>query len=162
MLDLGCGIMQATTGIYDGKKSLKCKTILGVELVEKYLDKVKISYPTIKTDVLNTKIFHDESYDVVLCLDVLEHLKKDDMIFLLSEMKRITRKKVIVYTPKEFDSNGDNIHDAWGLGENKLQQHQCLVTENTLHDRGYSVKITDIDNNILGIYNKLKDYQLLE
>ena len=152
VLDLGCGIMQATTGIYDGKKSLKCRTILGVEMVEKYLDKVKPYYPTVKLNVKDTNRFVDDSYDVVICLDVLEHLELQYAVELLKEMKRIARKKVIIYTPKSFDHNGDNISNAWGLGENHLQQHHCLVTEKILNDLGYRTAITEIDHNILGVW----------
>lgn len=152
VLDLGCGIMQATTGIYDGKKSLKCKTILGVELVEKYLDRVKQHYPTVKMNVMDTDKFVDGSYDVVICLDVLEHLEMPYAMELLREMKRIARNKVLVYTPRNFDHNGDNVNNAWGMGENQLQHHHCLVTEKMLNDLGYRTVITKIDKNILGIW----------
>lgn len=155
VLDLGCGIMQATTGIYDGKKSIKCKTILGVELVEKYLDRVKFHYPTINLDVRHSNYFPDQSFDVVLCTDVLEHLPENDMIELLQDMRRIARKYVIVYTPKEFNHNGDNVENAWNMGENKLQQHQCLVSEELLNNLGYMTEITDIDHNIFGVWKNV-------
>lgn len=154
ILDLGCGIMQATTGIYDGKKSIKCKTILGVELHDVYLDKVKLYYPTIKMNVLDIHRFVDNSYDVILCIDVLEHLELDDATYLLKQMKKIARRTVIIYTPREFDYNGDNTSNAWGLGENKLQGHKSLITEKLLNELGYHTEITDIDSNILGVYHE--------
>ena len=154
VLDLGCGIMQATTGIYDGKKSLKCKTILGVELVEKYIDKVKYHYPTIRTDVRDTDLFMDDSYDVVICTDVLEHLPLTKSIDLLKEMKRITRHTVIIYTPKEYEENGDNVENAWNLGRNILQHHKCLITPEILKSEGYSVEVTKIDGNLFGVWKK--------
>lgn len=153
VLDLGCGIMQATNDTIS-KGKIKCKTILGVELVPKYLDRIKDQYPTIKTNVLDTKLFIDNSFDVVLCLDVLEHLKLSDAVFVLNEMKRISRKKVIIYTPLEYKPNDQPENGAWGMGENVLQKHQCLITTNLLHDLKFKTQITKIDNNILGVYEK--------
>ena len=170
VLDLGCGIMQATTNILESRslrkpkgllkslvnreKNLECKTILGVELVDKYLDRIKIKYPTIKTDVRNTYLFVDNSFDVIICTDVLEHLVIDDAIKLLKEMKRIARKKVVIYTPLKWDSNGDNVENAWGMGENKLQSHKSIIPRGILHDLGYETLLTKTDGNIFGVYKK--------
>jgi len=147
--------MQATTDIYDGKKTMKCKTILGVELVEKYLDKVKFYYPTIKTDVLKAPdLFMNNSYDVILCLDVLEHLNLSGSLYLLEQMKRITRHTVIVYTPLKFDENGDNIENAWNMGRNEFQKHKCLITSDHLDTLGYKHEVTETDGNLFGVYEK--------
>jgi hypothetical protein len=75
-------------------------------------------------------------------------------MFVVRQMKRTARKHVIIYTPKEFDENGDNIHNAWNMGENKLQEHQCLVTEKMLNQLGYETEITNIDHNILGVWSR--------
>ncbi len=155
VLDLGCGIMQSTTGIYDNKESMECRTILGVELVKKYLDKVKYHYPTIRSDVLHSdELFVDDSYDVVLCLDTLEHLDLGGAVYLLKEMKRIARRIVIIYTPLKFDKNGDNVDNAWGIGENELQKHNCLITPDILDKMGYKNEITEIEGNLFGVYEK--------
>lgn len=151
VLDLGCGIMQATTGIYDKGKFPKCKTILGVELIPRYLDRVKYHYPTINTEVQNTHIFLPNSYDVVICLDVLEHLKISDAENLLDEMKRIARKYVIIYTPKEFEKNDENTGNAWDMGENDLQEHQCLMDVLTLDRHGFKTEIMKESGNVLGV-----------
>ena len=77
VLDLGCGIMQATTdirGTPGNEGNLNCRTILGVDVFSKYLDQIKFEYPTLNIEITNTDIFVDQSYDVVICLDVLEHL----------------------------------------------------------------------------------------
>jgi ubiquinone/menaquinone biosynthesis C-methylase UbiE len=49
--------------------------------------------------------FIDDSYDVVLSMDSIEHLKLEDAEKMIEEMKRIARKKVIIYTPTEFKDN---------------------------------------------------------
>lgn len=156
VLDLGCGIMQATTdirGTPGNEGNLKCHTVLGVDVFGTYLDKIKYEYPTINTEVTNTRLFVDQSFDVVICLDVLEHLPTIEAADrLLKEMKRIARKYVVVYTPSEFDPNEDHVHDSWGLGENKYQKHCILVSEEMLHKHGYETRIMPVDGNSLGVY----------
>ncbi len=138
VLDVGCGIMQATSdSLYKG--SLKCKTILGMDIWLKYLDQIKDRYPTLCANTQNMWMFPDSSYDVVLCLDVLEHLELSDAMKLIDEMKRITRKHVIIYTPEEFETNEENESNAWDLGNNPHQKHKCVLTESELKKLGFDV-----------------------
>ncbi len=156
VLDIGCGIMQATTDILGtpgNEGNLECRVIVGVDLYPKYLDRVKDRYPTVRAKATQTELFVDKSFDVVICLDLLEHLpSKEEARKLLQEMKRIARKKVIAYTPKEFDTNEDHAHESWGLGENPLQEHHILLDQDEIRSFGYEVTTTDIDHNTLAIY----------
>ena len=156
MLDLGCGIMQATTdirGTPGNEGNLNCRTILGVDVFSKYLDQIKFEYPTLNIEITNTDIFVDQSYDVVICLDVLEHLTtKREAVKLLREMKRISRKCVITHTPSSFHSNDEHVHESWGLGGNKYQEHHILLSQDDFRKCGYETSLTEIDNNILAIY----------
>lgn len=43
--------------------------------------------------------FADGAFDVVTCLDVLEHVPKEDRLALIEELVRIARKKVIFCAP---------------------------------------------------------------
>lgn len=132
VLDLGCGIQQANDEI-------KCKYILGVDIWEVYLNHIKNNIPTCKISMDETDRFMDKSYDVVLCLDVVEHLEYDLALKVLDECKRIARRKVIIYTPNEFKNNDQLPEGAWGLGENKYQKHLCLIEKFDLLSRGYTV-----------------------
>jgi 2-polyprenyl-3-methyl-5-hydroxy-6-metoxy-1,4-benzoquinol methylase len=146
ILDVGCGIMQATWG-------LKCKSYTGCDVWLKYLDHVKHRFNTIKLDVTKDLVmFPNDSYDVVLCLDVLEHLDQGHIMFVLDNLRRICRKKAIIFTPATFDTNEQSITDSWGLGINEYQRHRCLVDSQTLNVLGFKQKI--INNGILGIYTK--------
>lgn len=138
VLDLGCGIMQATSDTLT-KGELKCKTILGVDVWPKYLDVIKSKYPTLKADATDTKFFVDGSFDVVMAIDVLEHLDFQAALNLISEMKRIARKKVIIYTPETFEENTENEQNAWGLGQNPYQIHRCVLPESLLVELGFAV-----------------------
>lgn len=146
VLDLGCGIMQATYPV-------TCKSILGVDIWQKYLDFMKDKIPTVKMDMSEIDRFMDNSYDVVLCLDVLEHLEYDLALQVLDDMKDICRKKVIIYTPRHFDKNEQNPEGAWGLGENKHQQHISLILKMDLLKRRYTVK-NPMGDGLYGKYIK--------
>jgi hypothetical protein len=67
----------------------------------------------------------ENSFDVIICSDVLEHLTKKDGHILIREMLRVASKQVIVFTPLGFmpqhmDSPGI---DPWGFSEVELQTH---------------------------------------
>lgn len=50
----------------------------------------------------NSLPFEDDSFDTVLCLDVLEHLEK--IHFMFSELCRVARKNVIISLPNPYHS----------------------------------------------------------
>ena len=167
VLDIGCGIMQATTDVIEkhpkpsifeklkGKKTipanLDCKMMVGVDIWGKYLEKNKDRYVVLKTNVENTGIFLDNSFDVVISLDVLEHIEEETSIRLLNEMERIARKKVIIYTPKQFELNEKNEENAWEMGENPFQLHKSLIKPEIFEKRGYKVIFPEPDKNTLAI-----------
>jgi len=146
VLDLGCGIMQAT-------HPLKCKSVLGADIWSTYLDHMKNDYPTIRLEMSETGRFMDDSYDIVLCLDVIEHLSLSLALIVLDELKRICRKKAIIYTPTKFEDNAQPEEGAWGMGENHYQDHQCLIKRMELLTRGYRIK-NPMGDGWYGIYTK--------
>ena len=141
VLDLGCGIMGATKG-------LVCKSILGVDLFSRYLEELKYDYQTLQLSVTETVAFLDKSYDVVTCIDVVEHLDKDDALTVIKECIRICRRTAIVYTPRVFQENYQPEGGAWGLGENTYQLHKCIITKEELEEAGYKVIIPISDDPI--------------
>jgi len=46
--------------------------------------------------------FKDNSFDCAVATEIIEHLKKDDGLIMLSEMERVSRKKIILTTPNGF------------------------------------------------------------
>lgn len=64
--------------------------------------------------------FRDESFDVVLASEVLEHMKKSDGYCLLSEAERVARQKVVASTPLLGARYwyGEKHHmSKWGVGD---------------------------------------------
>lgn len=146
ILDIGCGIMSATDGLNN--------KILGVDIWDKYLDHIKSRYPTIRVNMEETDRFMDKSYDIVFCLDVLEHLEYNLALKILDECKRIARKKVIIYTPAIHKDNSEAEKDAWNLGECPYQKHISVVSIDDFISRGYGVKDPMKDNSHYAIWSE--------
>ena len=179
VLDLGCGIMKSTTDILEiidkekysdftrkkrkvihflqnSPKILQCKSLLGCDLWENYLNVSKQYFPVVKLGMDELDRFVDESFDVVICIDVLEHLSLENAISAIEHMKRISRKTVLVYTPSKFETNEEHVENVWGLGENPLQRHQCFLDPNNLEELGFTISFVEPDKNTLAIFNKLE------
>ena len=146
VLDLGCGIMQATD-------DLKCKSILGCDIWHSYLAHIKHLHPTVRMGMDETWRFVDGSFDVVICLDVVEHLPKELALEVINECKRICRKHAIIFTPETFKDNKESINDAWGLSVNHLQEHKCLITKQELRNANYHLDMNG-EEGLLGIYDR--------
>lgn len=129
VLDLGCGIMPATGG------RLAVRRHVGVDSFQPYLD--RIGPPSVLANLPDgLDGFADGSFNVVLLLDVVEHLEKPAALRLIGEAERIARHTVIVFTPDGFvpqDGWG-----AWGMAENPAQQHRCGFTFDELTAMGYA------------------------
>ena len=146
VLDLGCGIQYAND-------SMRAKSVLGVDIWDTYLNEVKDNIQTVRISMSELDRFMDKSYDLVICLDVIEHLEKDLALKVIDECKRICRRMVIIYTPSEFKDNIGAVSNAWDLGENPYQEHRCLLDMNDFISRGYSTSIVT-DNGILATWER--------
>lgn len=147
VLDLGCGI-------YNDIEGLKCKSILGVDIVNAYIEIASKKYPTIRLDLTNIRQnFVMNSFDVVLALDVIEHLNYNKAIDLINDMKLISRKKVIIYTPFAFKRNQENIMNTWGIkGNFTTQEHLCYISPEYLKSKHFRISFPEPDKNTLGVY----------
>jgi 2-polyprenyl-3-methyl-5-hydroxy-6-metoxy-1,4-benzoquinol methylase len=165
VLDIGCGIMQATTDILHkkfggrgNKGRLRCRRITGTDIHQAYLSEINRYYDDIETIHMSVedtcKTIRDDQYDVVLCLDVLEHLDPKTIPMVIENIQRIARRKAIVYTPSTFKTNEEHAENVWGMGSNEFQLHQSLVDPQFLEARGFVVSYPPPDRNTLGIYTK--------
>ena len=147
ILDLGCGILHQTTcrrygpGLPDDGvfSMIECGGYLGCDLFDRYLDVVKRHVPTVRLDASEAgERFRPYSYDVVIALDVVEHLEPAAARRLAADMKSIARKAAIIFTPSDPVSNEDSVRGAWGLGHNPLQRHRCYLPADWLAGEGYA------------------------
>lgn len=103
LLDVGTGRGE---GVEIAKK-LGFKPVIGLEPVE-YLCGGDVMQG-IATDLP----FAIESFDTVTCLDVMEHLIEEDLIPALKEMRRVTKRYVLLTAserPSVFLGKGTDLH----------------------------------------------------
>lgn len=130
VLDLGCG-RHSMVGILPKERY---RTV-GVELFEPYLEQAVKSarhFEYIRADMRKIE-FKDKSFDAVVLLDVLEHLKKEEGLALLEKARRWARKKVIINTPNGY-------YEQAAYDGNDLQEHISGWEVGEFRVRGFSVK----------------------
>ena len=136
ILDVACGL------------SLKSKFIpaqirVGVDIYEKYFDHIEadVPYVVMKYDVRKLdEIFLPKSFDIVLALDIIEHIEKDEAQSMIKQCEKIARKAVILETPNGLVEQ--NL-DITGHGGHEFQTHRCFWTDKELQGMGYQTVVRD-------------------
>jgi ubiquinone/menaquinone biosynthesis C-methylase UbiE len=108
---------------------------VGVDLFDAYLEESKrkrIHTEYVKSDI-RTVEFPPGSFDCVMCLEVLEHLTKEEGLALLARMEKWARKKVILTTPNTFVWQDE-------VDDNPLQAHQSGWTAREFQQLGFKVR----------------------
>lgn len=77
--------------------------------------------------------FKGKKFDVVLCMQALEHLNKEEGQNLLRAMERIARKKVVITTPTGFT-------EQMAQNGNPYQIHKTGWFPDELKGEGYKVR----------------------
>lgn len=97
LLDAGCGEGE-TLARMDG---LLPDDVFAVDLSEAAVQFTAARFPTIEVGChsIDNLPFDNDNFDLVLCLEVLEHL--EDPGAALDELARVSRRNVIVSTPHE-------------------------------------------------------------
>ena len=72
----------------------------------------------------------DNSYELVLAIDILEHFDNADGLIFLSHLKRISSKAALVSTPKEFV--------VQEVAANPYENHRSLWSENELAENDFT------------------------
>jgi hypothetical protein len=128
-LELGCG---SDSPVKYFSKEFRST---GVDIFEPYIKKsrekgIHDEYRLMDVRKLN---FEPRSFDAVLALDLIEHLTKKEGEKLLSDMERIARKKVIVFTPngflgqQKYDENINQVHKSgWTVSEMRARDYRVL------------------------------------
>lgn len=138
LLDLGAGDCWFTAGLPG------VEVHVAVDLHEPALEKARAkNIPGLKTYAMDIREFVRTQaagqYDAVLAIDVIEHLARDEALFLVREMDRIAKHIAIIWTTlgwidqSEFDNDGNwNPYQkhVWGPmpsdfegGDWKIEQH---------------------------------------
>src|SRR4051812_3432297 len=95
ILDVACGLSLKS-------KYLQADFRVGVDIYEEYFNHIDadVPYTVIKYDVRQLEeIFVPKSFDVVIALDIIEHLETHEAIEMIRQCEKIARKAVILETP---------------------------------------------------------------
>ena len=167
VLELGCGIMQHLLDFIPvyAKTRLKCKSLSGVDINQDYLN--FLEFKNVKTYLHNlTQLpipFDAQSYDVVLLIDVLEHLPTlEAATKLIDEAVRLAVKKIVVLTPTHF-REVNPVGGSWeefGFKTNEYQRHLILIKKELLENYMFKIRnIKDHSNlhHLYGVRNMQKN-----
>lgn len=99
VLEVGCGAGYSMEHI---KNSFHSKTsFTACDIDPELVDLTKAKNPEVSCDVASIYElpYENKSYDLVLCLEVLEHLDNPELA--LSELARVTKGHIVISTPNE-------------------------------------------------------------
>jgi 2-polyprenyl-3-methyl-5-hydroxy-6-metoxy-1,4-benzoquinol methylase len=86
----------------------------------------------------------DNSYDLILAIDIVEHFSQIEGLNFLSQLKRVAKKSALISTPKTFIPQDSNA--------NPYENHRSLWEKADLIDNGFS-KILDNDFCWIALYS---------
>lgn len=132
ILDVACGLSLKS-------KFIPAKIRVGVDIFEKYFEHIEADVPfvVIKYDVRKLhEIFLPKSFDLVIALDIIEHLEKEESLDMIKQCEKIARKAVILETPSGYIPQ--NL-DILGYGGHEYQTHRCGFEKEELEKMGYNV-----------------------
>jgi SAM-dependent methyltransferase len=87
--------------------------------------------------------FQRKSFDVVLCIEMLEHVDKEEGLRLLKDMEEIAVRKVILSTPVGFLHTSLETSPCHRDDSNPYQEHRAGWKANELSALGYKVYWND-------------------
>jgi SAM-dependent methyltransferase len=132
VLDVGCGLSFKS-------QYVEAEVRVGVDIHRPFLEAIetRVPYAAVCADALDIgRLFLPRSFDLVLLLDLLEHIEKPDALRLLEMAETIARVAVIVETPRGYIPQ--NI-DIWQKGGDAYQTHRCGWEPEEFTRRGYAV-----------------------
>jgi SAM-dependent methyltransferase len=135
ILDVGCGIGETISRIKENLTYYENYYILGVDIFIQYLEQCRTSgnhNDLILCDVRNLPI-KSKSFDVVICLDVLEHLHDREAMALIKSMENIARKAIIIAIPV-------GAYVQAGFDNNPYQEHKSYWSPREMRALGFTVR----------------------
>lgn len=131
LLDLGCG---KTSPIKRKLKDIDYK--VGVDIFEESLEEAKKNGFYNNLVLMNVleidKYFSEKSFDVVIGIDLIEHLEKSEGYKLIEIAEKLAKKRIIFFTP-----NGYLYQDS--LEGNIYQRHKSGWSFNDFTSLGFKV-----------------------
>ena len=136
ILDVACGLSFRS-------KYIPASLRLGVDIYDEYFKHIEsdVPYAVVKYDVRKlNEIFTPKSFDLIIALDVVEHLTKEESLDMIKQCEIITRQAVIIETPEGFIPQ--NI-DILGHGGHEYQTHRSGWSVEDFINMGYETFTRD-------------------
>ena len=136
-LDIGCEYGKVN---YVLKKFKTFDYAIGLDIFPKYLSVCKSNnqYDHLILASASHIPFSRQSFDTVICTEVIEHLSYRDGFLLLDDVEKIASKQIILSTTKTTDEKLKKITTNRGI-ENVAMVHQSNWEPCIFSKRGYSV-----------------------
>ncbi|OGG10985.1 hypothetical protein A3J20_01250 [Candidatus Gottesmanbacteria bacterium RIFCSPLOWO2_02_FULL_42_29] len=130
VLDVGCGRSSPLKKVkFKGRSE-------GIDLYRKSItdSKKQHIHSTYKIGDIRklSRYYKPKSFDSVIALDVIEHLKKKEALKLISDMENIATKNVVILTPNGYYKQDE-------LDGNPYQVHQSGWTKDDFKRLGYRI-----------------------
>ena len=147
LLDVGCGddspVQFLSPDIYK----------VGVDIFEpsiKASKKKNIHSDYVKLNVLAIgDYFEESSFDCAVATDLIEHLNKKDGYELIRQMEKVSRKRIVLFTPNGFLEQGEYNQNPW-------QIHHSGWTPEEMEEMGFKVYGINGMKNLRGEYSRIK------
>lgn len=139
VLDVACGLSLKS-------QYVEADVRVGFDLHRPYLEQARKQSPEVpwipvQGDVTKiSEVFLPNSFDLVMALDIIEHVEKDQALKLLRDLEEIARVAVVIETPRGFLPQ--NL-DILGFDQHHLQTHRCGFEVEELEALGYQVFVRD-------------------
>jgi len=133
VLDLGCGNGAPFVGA-------DIPILVGVDIWEKKFDMPEYDDVYFYDIKKINQLFPEKSFDIITCIDTIEHLEKEEGFKLIEDAEKLALNKVIFFTPKRWTENKEAVEDPifWSYG-NPNDYHKSLWTEKDFIDKGYEI-----------------------
>jgi len=141
----GQSLLSLCAGIGLELQDCKSNDITAVDIAPQYIEKLKETYPHIKTVCSDSleylKKQPDDSVDIISIIDGIEHMHKADGLDLIKQMKRVAKYKILLFTPEGREEGGylkNEPHNAWGIeGADEHQKHKSGWKKDELKELGF-------------------------
>lgn len=142
VLDIGCGDKRRSS-------DLVCRKVVTLDA----WDKVN---PDILLDLESNDLpFTEESFDVVLMIDFIEHLGRERGKIILEQAKSVSKRHVILLTPLWWTDNSENVNNTklWCYG-NIYDHHKSLWGISDFDGWRRIQGLVGLNNYFVGVWDK--------
>lgn len=154
VLDIGCA-----EGFVLNRIRKHVRNCTGIDCDEQALSRGRVLHPglDLRTGNAEKMPFEDNSFDFVLCTEVLEHVENPGQV--LAELVRVSRKWVLVSTPHEpwfclanllrgknirrFGNDPEHINHWTGRGLSRFLRRDCLRIVQAKHSFPWLLRLAE-------------------